>query len=123
MMGQWQTMDPAATVAADKEAGGALMRRIMPVVAVAAVMVALMVASVKPAFAAPNTTYTCFSDVSGDLAAEGLSEGQAKQFENYNLDTFCVPTGQEQLAEEVLTGNRKIPPGQLKRAEERIAVL
>ena len=104
MMGQRQTMDPAATVAADKEAGGALMRRIMPVVAVAAVMVALMVASVTPAFAAPNTAYTCFSDVSGDLAAEGLSEGQAKQFENDNLDTFCVPTGQEQrqLAEEVI---------------------
>jgi flagellar biosynthesis/type III secretory pathway M-ring protein FliF/YscJ len=103
-------------------AGSTLLRRLVLVLAVAAVVAALMVASVTPAFAAPNTTFTCFiSNVRGSSqVAEGLSKGQAKQFETNNPDTFCVPAGQEQL--EILTDQRKVPPGQQRKlAEESIA--
>jgi hypothetical protein len=103
-------------------AGSTLLRRLVLVLAVAAVLAALMVASVTPAFAAPNTTFTCFiSNVRGSSqVAEGLSKGQAKQFETNNPDTFCVPAGQEQL--EILTDQRKVPPGQQRKlAEESIA--
>jgi len=99
-------------------AGSRALRRMSLVLAVAAVMVALMVTSVTPAFAAPNTTFTCFiSNVRGSSqVAEDLSKGQANQFEANNPDTFCVPAGQEQL--EVLTGQRKAPPGQQRKLAE-----
>jgi hypothetical protein len=101
------------------------LKRIFLALAVAAVMAALMVASAAPAFAAPNTTNTCFSEVSGDPVAVGLSNDQAKQFENNTLNTFCVPTGQEQLVEEFLTGRREIikdvPPGQQRQLERELA--
>ena len=113
MMGQQETM---------RVTGSSALRRIVLVVLVAALMAAMLAASVTPAFAAPNTTFTCFiSNVRGSSqVAEGLSKGQAKQFETNNPDTFCVPAGQEQL--EVLTDQRKVPPGQQRKlAEESIA--
>jgi hypothetical protein len=116
---------------------GSALRRLVLVLSVAAVMAALLAASVRPAFAAPNTTYTCFDAASGNQVAAGLSKGQANQFEKTSLDTtFCVPTGQQeqlaeevptvqrQLAEEVLTSQRKlvkeVPPGQRKQLAEEV---
>jgi hypothetical protein len=104
-------------------AGGAL-KRILLVLSVAALMAIMMVAMAAPAFAAPNTTFNCALKVSGDPVAEGLSKGQAKQFENNNLDTFCFPADQRQL--EVLTGQQKqlvkeVPPGQQRKLAEGLA--
>ena len=66
------------------------MKRIIRVLAVAAVMAAIVLASVVPAFAA-KATYDCF-DTAGTPVAEGLSRGQAKQFEKNNAEigAFCA---------------------------------
>jgi len=50
MMGQQQQQ----TIVAEQEAGGALMRRMILVLAVAALMVAITMATALTAFAAPN---------------------------------------------------------------------
>jgi hypothetical protein len=72
-------------------AGSAALRRMILVLTVAALMVAMMVASAMPAFAAPKTIYNCFSTVSGVPIPEyqGLSNGQAKKVLNTFPDVDC----------------------------------
>jgi hypothetical protein len=73
------------------------LKRIIRVLAIAAVMAAIVLASVVPAFAAKPITagkpvYDCFNGFTDELVTEGLSRGQASQFEKNNADigAYCL---------------------------------